>query len=481
MNITYLMVNKRVRERPLYQLLRKIVESDIGAPVGRVNSRQNVWFKIPYIPPPISRFFILFSPIQGKTIELEKVDKSKIKGIKVNPEKLRKRKQILNESTKKILERFEQKKTQYPHFDLGLKMGLLFSKYHELTDVHASSEVTLHIPTRNGKSLEIGRRDIFIHGRKGDRRVGISIEIESKLDRSSIRKFLYALHDTLHINFRGEFKEVSLLRHIIVTKDISGYVEKMLNLRKFEDPEDIDGVFDIPTVFRKISKNHVALGNLIETLSTLEKEDPEGILIHFAEARRDFYETLSRLRRIEKKLDAGKALTYKDKETITRTLEILREYNIRRHAISFEVTLELVRELIKDKKFMSNLVNCVSARPFPISLKIRVMKAWKRGEFSEVLLKDVLDYLAGEIRKTLERTVILHAPEIVSKGGKRSVDLDNMRIIWFERVGKEYRLIPRIMTVRDYLDKLTIENLKEHAKYIDKQIRKGKVRITMPR
>ncbi len=458
-----------VKDSPLYALIRKLVESEIGAPAEKKRrTKQNRWYRIPYVPRKKDAIMIGFMPLEEKEIKLEGVD---IPTRQKNNTKLQKREQEVQRGIYETLARFKQKKTQAPYFDLAVRLGLLFSRFHDLRDLHMSSEVTLHVPAgEEEKALEIGQRDFFIHGMSPnhDRR-GISIEIESEFNRSSIRKLLYALYDTVHINIRRRLEPVSMLHHIILTKYISGYASKVLNLRHFENPEDLRGAFDLPTVYGKIISDPSPLSELISVLLEAHEVDPVGVNLHFENKLRD---VVVGLEKIEKKLVEGKKLEKGDTKFLLDALEKLRQYNLWRHSISFDVTPELVTELKRDKKFLRNLVNYIKQRQFPTGLKARILQYWSMNEtIPDVVLKDALDYLAKHARKTLQRTVIIHIPEVVSPGGDRKIDLDKIRIIRFKRLGKEYKLVPEIMTMKNYLDMLKREEWKTHAEAIEQYIR----------
>ena len=465
-----------VKETPLYNLVRKIVESEIGAPKRKSKMKQNEWVRIPYVKEPETRLFIEFSPLEAKPVELEgiKISMSGRKIEKAKREKARTRRNIKN-----LLMRFKQKGTQYPHFNLGLKIGLLISHYYGLKDVHAGTEVSLYIPSPEGELQEIGQRDLFIHGLDSNhKRRGVSLEIESELNRSSIRKLLYALHDTVHLEHRGEMKPVSLLHHIILTKYISGFAYNIFNLKRFDDPYDLTGAFDVSEIYKGISENPTKLSDVVSTIISHHEQDATGLALHIKNPDR----VIGKLEELEKSVASGKKLTRSDKLFLADILGKLREYNVWKNSISFHVTEDLVRTLSRDKGFMRNVVRYIGVHSFPKSLKARVLDTWeKKGRIDKTLMKDVLDYLAKHARKTLQRTTIIYVPEDVLPGGNRKLLLDKIKIIRFRRLGKEYRLVPEILTLNDYLDKVRNEEWKIHAEYIEKQIEEGKpVNIAFP-
>ncbi len=463
---------EKIKDTPLCRLIRKLVESEIGAPTSKEEKRKtNVWYRLPYIPKEKDRLIVEFMPLEGKEITFGDIE---VSSKKKKTLKLQKKVEEARQGISGAMARFKQKKTQAPYFDLAIKLGVLFSRFHGLKDLHVSSEVTLHVPAgddKNKKTLEIGQRDLFIHGMSPNHdRKGISVEIESEFNRSSIRKLLYALYDTVHVNIRRKLEPVSMLHHIILTKYISGYASKVFNLRHFEDPEDIRGAFDLPTIYGKMLRDPSPLSEVISVLLDAYESDPVGIGLHFGD---NLGEVIGRLEKMEKKLVEGIELGKEDKKILVDVLGKLRKYNIWRHSISFDVTPEIVTELKRDKKFLENLVNYIKQRQFPTGLKAKVLKEWsERGNISEVVLKDALDYLAKHARKTLQRTVIIHVPEEVDAGGSRRINLDKIRIIQFKRLGKEYRLVPEIMTMRNYLEMLKKEEWKAYAEGLENYIQR---------
>ncbi len=443
-------------------LVRRIVRSNIGAPSPASIEKNGALKqmirisknKVPSGPLVLRMSNLSKKPVNGFGVRLNVGSKKKKEGLD------------------EVLGEFKQRKKQKTYFKIAQDIVLSLARYYGLKDTHMGSEVSLGFMTRDGSMTEIGSRDLFLYGRKEGtaKKYGFSVEVESELRPDSIKKLLYALHDTLHVPTENGIEHMSLVHHIILTKDVKKYMTKALSLDKFDitngEPR-LDGRFNVGDELGHMMTKPERIRELINVIKSLKMSDE--ILFKDVFGGTKINNMLLRLGGIKKKIELGKTPTKKEIEYLANALEKTLKMNYLINGIDFTITEEIINHLKNDKKFIQELAEYVTKRSFPSSLRWRIIKEMKENStLSDVTLKEALDYLAGHARKTLQRTVIIVVP---SHGqSMKSPDISRARIITFSRVGEEYKLVPKVITMNNYKDTAWKEELAMHAKEIDKRI-----------